>query len=190
MAGKSNKGKAKGKGKHDSGSAPPTVPSKEVQPLTGATGLPELVLKKAPAVPAAVEQLAVEAPKEEVAEALAESPKVETPAAISETVEGADVSEAASTEVKESKPEEAETHDVNGDGDGDGDGDADGDAELLLFPITVKGPSGEQLELQVNPGDSVMDLRQFLLDAPETCFYTCYDLILNAADGVKYHLAE
>jgi hypothetical protein len=35
-----------------------------------------------------------------------------------------------------------------------------------------------------------MDLRQFLLDAPETCFYTCYDLILNAADGVKYHLAE
>jgi hypothetical protein len=35
-----------------------------------------------------------------------------------------------------------------------------------------------------------MDLRQFLLDAPETCFYTCYDLILKAADGVRYHLAE
>lgn len=44
--------------------------------------------------------------------------------------------------------------------------------------------------VQVNPGDSVMDLRQFLLDAPETCFYTCYDLILNSADGVRYHLAE
>lgn len=43
---------------------------------------------------------------------------------------------------------------------------------------------------QVNPGDSVMDLRQFLLDAPETCFYTCYDLILSSADGVRYHLAE
>lgn len=35
-----------------------------------------------------------------------------------------------------------------------------------------------------------MDLRQFLLDAAETCFYTCYDLVLNAADGVRYHLAE
>lgn len=35
-----------------------------------------------------------------------------------------------------------------------------------------------------------MDLRQFLLDAPETCFYTCYDLILKASDGVRYHLAE
>lgn len=35
-----------------------------------------------------------------------------------------------------------------------------------------------------------MDLRQFLLDAPETCFYTCYDLILNSAEGVRYHLAE
>jgi len=35
-----------------------------------------------------------------------------------------------------------------------------------------------------------MDLRQFLLDAPETCFYTCYDLILKAADSVRYHLAE
>lgn len=35
-----------------------------------------------------------------------------------------------------------------------------------------------------------MDLRQFLLDAPETCFYTCYDLILNVADGARYHLAE
>ncbi|CAK9881826.1 unnamed protein product [Sphagnum jensenii] len=64
------------------------------------------------------------------------------------------------------------------------------ETELRLYPITVKGPGGEQLELQINPGDSVMDLRQFLLDAPETCFYTCYDLILKAADGVRYHLAE
>ncbi|KAL3680571.1 hypothetical protein R1sor_023527 [Riccia sorocarpa] len=73
--------------------------------------------------------------------------------------------------------------------DGDEAG-LDGEDELRLYPMTVKGPSGEQMELQVNPGDSVMDLRQFLLDAPETCFYTCYDLILNAADGMRYHLAE
>ncbi|KAG6557739.1 hypothetical protein Mapa_000505 [Marchantia paleacea] len=73
------------------------------------------------------------------------------------------------------------------------DGDSavlEGEDELRLYPMTVKGPSGEQMELQVNPGDSVMDLRQFLLDAPETCFYTCYDLILNTADGMRYHLAE
>jgi protein TIF31 len=35
-----------------------------------------------------------------------------------------------------------------------------------------------------------MDLRQFLLDAPETCFYTSYDLILIAADGTKHQLAD
>ncbi|KAJ7545279.1 hypothetical protein O6H91_09G113600 [Diphasiastrum complanatum] len=65
-----------------------------------------------------------------------------------------------------------------------------GQEELRLYPMIVKGPSGEQIELQVNPGDSIMDLRQFLLDAPETCFYTCYDLVLKAPDGLKYHLAE
>ena len=42
----------------------------------------------------------------------------------------------------------------------------------------------------MNPVDSVMDLRQFLLDAPETCFYTSYDLILTAADGSKHQLAD
>ena len=42
----------------------------------------------------------------------------------------------------------------------------------------------------MNPVDSVMDLRQFLLDAPETCFYTSYDLILTAADGTKHQLAD
>jgi len=125
MAGKSNKGKSKGKGKPESGS----VVSKEVQPLTSATGLPELVLKKAPAVPAAVEKLAVEAPKEAVVEALIESPKVETSASVSEKMEITDVSEASSDDAK-SKPEEAETRDVNGDGEADGDGKA---AVLLNF---------------------------------------------------------
>ncbi|KAH9321375.1 hypothetical protein KI387_016014 [Taxus chinensis] len=62
--------------------------------------------------------------------------------------------------------------------------------ELRLYPVTVKGPCGEKLELQINPGDSVMDLRQFLLDAPETCFYTCYDLIMVMKDGSRYQLAD
>lgn len=64
------------------------------------------------------------------------------------------------------------------------------DGELRLYPMAVRGPSGERIELQVNPVDSVMDLRQFLLDAPETCFYTCYDLILIAADGSRHQLAD
>uniref|UniRef100_A0A2N9G2E6 Clu domain-containing protein n=1 Tax=Fagus sylvatica TaxID=28930 RepID=A0A2N9G2E6_FAGSY len=40
--------------------------------------------------------------------------------------------------------------------------------DLHLYPVSVKTQSGEKLELQLNPGDSVMDIRQFLLDAPET----------------------
>lgn len=181
MAGKSTKGKSKGKGKSESSSADSSMASKEVQPLASATGLPELVLKKAPSVPASIKQLPAEAPKQDVAEALAESSGVETSAAASEKTERSDES------VEAEKKEKAESGETR---DGNGAGDVDGDAELLLYPIIVKGPSGEKLELQVNPGDSVMDLRQFLLDAPETCFYTCYDLILNVADGARYHLAE
>lgn len=45
-------------------------------------------------------------------------------------------------------------------------------------------------DLQLNPGDSVMDIRQFLLDAPETCFFTCYDLLLHTKDGSTYHLED
>ncbi|CAI5473672.1 unnamed protein product, partial [Closterium sp. Yama58-4] len=42
----------------------------------------------------------------------------------------------------------------------------------------------------VNPADTVMDLKQFLADAPETCFYTAYDLILTKPDGLRYHLMD
>uniref|UniRef100_A0A2N9FHE4 Clu domain-containing protein n=1 Tax=Fagus sylvatica TaxID=28930 RepID=A0A2N9FHE4_FAGSY len=44
-------------------------------------------------------------------------------------------------------------------------------SDLHLYPVSVKTQSGEKLELQLNPGDSVMDIRQFLLDAPETCLF-------------------
>ncbi|PON86259.1 N-terminal acetyltransferase A, auxiliary subunit [Trema orientale] len=62
--------------------------------------------------------------------------------------------------------------------------------DLHLFPVSVKTQSGEKLELQLNPGDSVMDVRQFLLDAPETCFFTCYDLLLHTKDGFTHHLED
>ncbi|KAH9621361.1 hypothetical protein KSS87_005683 [Heliosperma pusillum] len=42
----------------------------------------------------------------------------------------------------------------------------------------------------LNPGDSVMDVRQFLLDAPETCFFTCYDLLLHTKDGAVHSLED
>ena len=35
-----------------------------------------------------------------------------------------------------------------------------------------------------------MDVRQFLLDAPETCFFTCYDLLLHTKDGSAHHLED
>ncbi|CAB4298428.1 unnamed protein product [Prunus armeniaca] len=62
--------------------------------------------------------------------------------------------------------------------------------DLHLYPVSVKTQSGEKLELQLNPGDSVMDIRQFLLDAPETCFFTCYDLLLHTKDGSTHHLED
>ncbi|KAL1199844.1 Clustered mitochondria protein [Cardamine amara subsp. amara] len=62
--------------------------------------------------------------------------------------------------------------------------------ELRLYPVSVKTQSGGKMELQLNPGDSVMDIRQFLLDAPETCYYTCYELLLRSKDGETHHLED
>ncbi|KAL3622462.1 hypothetical protein CASFOL_033873 [Castilleja foliolosa] len=62
--------------------------------------------------------------------------------------------------------------------------------DVHLYPVSVKTQGGEKLELQLSPGDSVMDVRQFLLDAPETCFFTCYDLLLHTKDGSIHHLED
>nr|XP_043609065.1 clustered mitochondria protein [Erigeron canadensis] len=62
--------------------------------------------------------------------------------------------------------------------------------DIHLFPVPVKTQFGEKLELQLSPSDSVMDVRQFLLDAPETCFFTCYDLLLHTKDGATHHLED
>ncbi|KAI3740028.1 hypothetical protein L2E82_30445 [Cichorium intybus] len=62
--------------------------------------------------------------------------------------------------------------------------------DINLFPVPVKTQFGEKLELQLSPSDSVMDVRQFLLDAPETCFFTCYDLLLNTKEGSSHHLED
>ncbi|PIN14395.1 putative protein CLU1/cluA/TIF31 [Handroanthus impetiginosus] len=63
-------------------------------------------------------------------------------------------------------------------------------ADVHLYPVSVRVLGGEKVELQLSPGDSVMDVRQFLLDAPETCFVTCYDLLLHKKDGMVHHLED
>ncbi|KAL1346287.1 hypothetical protein HN51_019976 [Arachis hypogaea] len=74
--------------------------------------------------------------------------------------------------------------------DAENDGSELKQGDLHLYPVTVKAQTGEKLELQLNPGDSVMDIRQFLLDASETCFITCYDLLLHTKDGSTHHLED
>ncbi|XP_051144780.1 clustered mitochondria protein-like isoform X2 [Andrographis paniculata] len=59
-----------------------------------------------------------------------------------------------------------------------------------LYPVSVKTQGGDKLDLQLSPGDTVMDIRQFLLDAQETCYVTCYDLLLHTKDGSIHHLED
>ncbi|KAA8515704.1 hypothetical protein F0562_018685 [Nyssa sinensis] len=85
-------------------------------------------------------------------------------------------SDSTKTEVKETENAKLDNQAKHGD--------------IHLYPVSVKTQGGEKLELQLSPGDSVMDVRQFLLDAPETCFFTCYDLLLHTKDGSVHHLED
>ncbi|CAI0428035.1 unnamed protein product [Linum tenue] len=91
---------------------------------------------------------------------------------------------AAVTESGDSRPEANEPETTSAAAEPKQQGD------LHLFAVPVKTQSGEKLELQLNPGDSVMDIRQFLLDAPETCFFTCYDLLIHTKDGSTHQLED
>eukprot|EP00898_Chlorokybus_atmophyticus_P003922 jgi/Chlat1/4530/Chrsp29S04454 len=66
--------------------------------------------------------------------------------------------------------------------------DAPPEFDEELHPIKVFTPAKQEMELQVHPADTVMDLRQFLADALDTCFYTSYDLALLTPDGNKIPL--
>ncbi|KAM7512311.1 hypothetical protein LguiB_011186 [Lonicera macranthoides] len=88
------------------------------------------------------------------------------------------VSEPNSTNPEVKEPENANAENQGKQGD------------MHLYPVPVRTQGGEKLELQLSPGDSVMDVRQFLLDAPETCFFTCYDLLLHTKDGSVHHLED
>ncbi|KAK7271601.1 hypothetical protein RJT34_27637 [Clitoria ternatea] len=117
-------------------------------------------------------------------------PSVQTDVPAKDTVDGtlesekADAAEVAAAGDSTNANPEVKEQDTATDGSQQKQGD------LQLYPVSVKTQTGEKLELQLNPGDSVMDIRQFLLDAPETCFITCYDLLLHTKDGSTHHLED
>ncbi|XP_024982819.1 clustered mitochondria protein isoform X1 [Cynara cardunculus var. scolymus] len=88
-----------------------------------------------------------------------------------------------STEIPATKPDVKESENASSENQAK-------QGDIHLFPVQVKTQVGEKLELQLSPSDSVMDVRQFLLDAPETCFFTCYDLLLHTKDGSTHHLED
>lgn len=100
-----------------------------------------------------------------------------------ESPKAAENGEVSASEVNKTEPEVKESNNQNPENQGK-------QGEIHLYPVPVKTQGGEKLELQLSPGDSVMDVRLFLLDAPETCFVTCYDLLLHAKDGTVHHLED
>jgi len=49
-------------------------------------------------------------------------------------------------------------------------------AELSIVVLTVEGPTGKSVKVETTPADCILDVRQFLLECPETCDVTCYHL--------------
>ncbi|KAK7334777.1 hypothetical protein VNO80_26540 [Phaseolus coccineus] len=117
-------------------------------------------------------------------------PAVHSDVPVKDNVEGtldsakADVAEVAAIGDSTGANTELKEHETTTEGSQQKQGD------LQLYAVSVKTQTGEKLELQLNPGDSVMDVRQFLLDAPETCFITCYDLLLHTKDASTHHLED
>ncbi|KAF7824516.1 clustered mitochondria protein [Senna tora] len=109
---------------------------------------------------------------------------------VKDTTEGASESAKAEAVDVSAAGESASADSVVKDPEAANSGSPQKQGDLQLFPVSVKTQNGEKLELQLNPGDSVMDIRQFLLDAPETCFITCYDLLLHTKDGSTHHLED
>jgi hypothetical protein len=59
------------------------------------------------------------------------------------------------------------------------------EAALALAPVLfllIEAPNGKSVKVETTPTDCVLDVRQFLLDCPETAEYTCYRLE-SAATG-------
>jgi protein TIF31 len=62
---------------------------------------------------------------------------------------------------------------------------AEAEEAALLAPVLfllIEAPNGKSVKVETTPTDCVLDVRQFLLDCPETAEYTCYRLE-SAATG-------
>ncbi|XP_020207812.1 clustered mitochondria protein isoform X2 [Cajanus cajan] len=57
----------------------------------------------------------------------------------------------------------------------------------LSFIRTI---TGEKIEIRLTEEDTVMDVKQFLLESKEACYVTCYDLLLREKDGGVHHLHD
>lgn len=185
MAGKSNKARNKGKGGVNSKNHAQNDPSVDVEPAA-----PEISLEKDQSLDQCVQS------SEEMKTPPTTELSSELDQALDQCVQSSEKATTSNavangSEVLDKEPSTKDSHTSENGKTSDSDkADKQGNGELRLYPVMVKGPCGENLELQINPGDSVMDLRQFLLDAPETCFYTCYDLIMVMKDGSRYQLAD
>ncbi|RDX77533.1 Clustered mitochondria protein, partial [Mucuna pruriens] len=58
------------------------------------------------------------------------------------------------------------------------------------FPTFIRTLTGDKIDIQLTEGDTVMDVRQFLLESKEACFVTCYNLLLHTKDGHVHHLED
>ncbi|KAK7317301.1 hypothetical protein RJT34_01403 [Clitoria ternatea] len=59
-----------------------------------------------------------------------------------------------------------------------------------VFPSFIKTLTGEKIDLHLGPGDAVWEIRQVLLDSKDTCYVTCYDLLLHTKDGRIHYLED
>eukprot|EP00808_Paulinella_micropora_P025319 g42900.t1 len=50
------------------------------------------------------------------------------------------------------------------------------EASQEVISLIVEAPNGKQVRVQTTASDVVVDIREFLLDCPETCFLTSYSL--------------
>ncbi|AEE78901.1 tetratricopeptide repeat (TPR)-containing protein [Arabidopsis thaliana] len=165
MAGKSNKSKAKRAAQSTTTNSTTDVKSDAPAPPVAAT-VPATAPVTAAAAPVATAAAPVTAPDNGTLTAVDSA--VPEANEVAPTIPKADESE-SQVENNDAQPKQG---------------------ELRLYPVSVKTQSGGKMELQLNPGDSVMDIRQFLLDAPETCYFTCYELLLRNKDGETHHLED
>lgn len=68
----------------------------------------------------------------------------------------------------------------------EGEAPKDAPQELPVINVNVITPDGQSLSLQITPADTVQDIRQYLIDAPETIYVTSYHLEHNGQAVIDF----